>query len=162
MDTQKAKTVMAIVESPKGCGYKYDYEPEIQRFKLKKILPAGLVFPFDFGFIPNTKGEDGDPLDIIIISELASFPGCAIDCRIIGCIMAQQTERDGNSMRNDRFLAIPEVSMQFIDITEAEHLPGDIIKQVESFFKNYNQQAGKKFKVLEILNAAKAAKLVKL
>jgi len=57
MDNKKIKMVTAIVESPKGCGYKYDYEPAIRKFKLKKILPAGLVFPFDFGFVPDTKGR---------------------------------------------------------------------------------------------------------
>lgn len=161
MENKKLKIVTAVVESPKGCGYKYDFEPEINRFKLKKIMPAGLVFPFDFGFIPGTKGEDGDPLDIIVISELASFPGCAIDCRIIGAILAEQSERDGKSMRNDRFLAIAEVSQQFIEIGEAGDLPGGILEQIENFFKNYNRQAGKKFKVLEVLDATKAAKLIK-
>jgi len=161
MVNKKPKTVTAIVESPKGCGYKYDYEPGIRRFKLKKILPSGLVFPFDFGFVPGTKGEDGDPLDIIVISELASFPGCAIDCRIIGAIVAEQTERDGKSMRNDRFLGIPDVSQQFAEIGEAGALPGGILEQIENFFKNYNRQAGKKFKVLDILDAAKAVKLIK-
>ncbi|GAC1310761.1 MAG: inorganic diphosphatase [Mucilaginibacter sp.] len=155
------KTITAIVECPKGSGYKYDYEPKFKRFKLSKILPAGLVFPFDFGFIPRTKGEDGDPLDIIIISEMASFTGCAIDCRIIGAIKAEQTERDGKSMRNDRFLAIPHVSLQFASINEADQLPEGIMKQLESFFKNYNRQAGKKFKVLAQLNAAQATRLIK-
>jgi inorganic pyrophosphatase len=120
-----------------------------------------LVFPFDFGFIPGTKGEDGDPLDIIVISEMASFPGCVIDCRIIGAIKAEQTERDGKTMRNDRFLAIPDVSQQFITINEADDLPEGIMKQLENFFKNYNRQAGKKFKVLERLNSTQAARIIK-
>ena len=64
------QTLTAIVETPKGSAQKYDYDPKNKWFKLKKIMPAGMVFPFDFGFIPDTKGEDGDPLDIIIISEL--------------------------------------------------------------------------------------------
>jgi len=75
--------------------------------------------------------------------------------------MAEQTERDGKSMRNDRFLGIADVSQEFIDVNEAGQLPGGILKQLESFFKNYNRQAGKKFKVLEILDAAKAARLIK-
>jgi inorganic pyrophosphatase len=154
------KTVIAIIESPKGSGYKYDYEPKIKRFKLKKILPAGLVFPFDFGFIPDTKGEDGDPLDIIVISELASFPGCAMDCRIIGAIKAEQTEKNGETLRNDRFLGVPEVSHLFTDINDLKQLPEGIMMQVENFFKNYNQQAGKKFNVLERLNANQAAKII--
>jgi len=155
------KTVTAIIESPGGSAQKYDYDTWLSRIKLNKILPAGLVFPFDFGFIPDTKGEDGDPLDIIVISEIATFPGCAVDCRIIGAITAEQTERDGKAVRNDRFLAIAEVSQLFKEINEAKQLPQNILKQVESFFENYNQQSGKKFKVLERLDSSKAAGLVK-
>jgi inorganic pyrophosphatase len=152
--------INAIIESPKGSGHKYDYEPEMQCFKLKKILPAGLVFPFDFGFIPNTKGEDGDPLDVIVISEIKSFPGCCMDCRIIGSIKAEQTERNGDKMRNDRHLAIPDVSQLFKKVKEVDDLPEDIINQIENFFKNYNEQAGKKFEVLERLGAADAYHLI--
>lgn len=97
------KVVNAIIESPKGQGHKYDFEPETKFFKLMKVLPAGLVFPFDFGFIPKTKGEDGDPLDVVVISEIPTFPGCSMDCRIIGAITANQTEKDGETVRNDRF-----------------------------------------------------------
>ena len=106
------KTITAIVETPRGSAQKYDYDPKNKWFELSKIMPAGMVFPFDFGFIPNTKGEDGDPLDIIIISELKSFPGCVMKCRIIGAITAEQTEK-GETVRNDRFLAVPEVSQIF-------------------------------------------------
>jgi inorganic pyrophosphatase len=68
------EVVTAIIECPKGSNHKLDYNHKNNRFKLSKILPAGLVFPFDFGSIPGTQGEDGDPLDIIIISEITGFP----------------------------------------------------------------------------------------
>jgi inorganic pyrophosphatase len=155
------ETVTVIVESPKGSGHKYDYEPELKCFKLKKIMPAGMVFPFDFGFIPDTIGEDGDPLDVIVLSEIASFPGCCMDCRIIGAIKASQTEHDGETVRNDRFLAVPEVSNLFADITSIHHMPNGILEQIEQFFKNYNELAGKQFEVLERLDAEKAYQLIK-
>ncbi|MBS7564064.1 inorganic diphosphatase [Mucilaginibacter sp. Bleaf8] len=154
------KPVMAIIESPKGSGHKYDYEPDLKCFKLAKVMPAGLVFPFDFGFIPNTKGEDGDPLDVIVISEIETFPGCCMDCRIIGCIKAEQTEEDGETVRNDRFLAVPEVSQLFKEINAYDHLPEGIITQIENFFKNYNDQAGKKFKVLDRLGPQDAYNVI--
>ena len=150
-----------MIESPKGSDHKYDYEPELKRFKLNKILPAGLVFPFDFGMIPDTKGEDGDPLDIMVISEITSFPGCLIDCRIIGALKVEQTERNGETMRNDRFIGIPDVSQLYTDIKELAQLPESIINQLEAFFRNYNEQAGKRFKVLERLNAQAAYQLIK-
>lgn len=154
------ETITAIVETPKGSAQKYDYDRKNKWFTLKKIMPAGMVFPYDFGFIPNTKGEDGDPLDIIIISELKSFPGCAMCCRVIGAITAEQTEQ-GKTVRNDRFLAIPEASHMFKDVQSIEDLPKDVIDQLQKFFINYNEEAGKKFKPIKNIDAEEAYKLIK-
>ena len=157
---EQPKTVTSMVESPKGFNQKFEYEPQERRFRLSKILPAGLVFPFDFGMIPGTKGEDGDPLDVIVISEAATFPGCMIDCRIIGAFQAEQTERDGKTMRNDRFLGIPVVSQLFPEVSELAQLPESILNQLEHFFKNYNEQAGKEFRVITRLSATEALQLI--
>jgi inorganic pyrophosphatase len=157
---EQPKTVIVMVESPKGFNQKFEYEPQERRFRLSKILPAGLVFPFDFGMIPGTKGEDGDPLDMIVISEAATFPGCMIDCRIIGAFQAEQTERDGKTMRNDRFLGIPVVSQLFPEVSELAQLPESILNQLEHFFKNYNEQAGKEFRVITRLSATEALQLI--
>jgi inorganic pyrophosphatase len=154
------QTIEVIVETPKGSAQKYDYDPENQWFKLKKVMPAGMVFPFDFGFIPGTKGEDGDPLDIIVISELKSFPGCCMECRVIGGITAEQTEK-GKTVRNDRFLAVPEASQLFSKIKSIEDLPEEVIDQLEKFFINYNEEEGKKFTPLKRIDAKKAYDLIK-
>src|ERR1700743_930413 len=153
------KIITAMVESPKGFNQKFDFDPEEQRFRLNKILPAGLMFPFVFGMIPGTKGEDGDPLDIVVIDENGTFPGCLVECRLIGALQAEQTERDGKTVRNDRFLAIPIVSQIFPDIDDLHQLPDNLINQLEHFFRNYNEQAGKQFRVTARLNAAQAANL---
>jgi len=153
-------TVTAIIESPKGSGQKYDFEPEMKLFKLVKILPAGMVFPFDFGFIPDTLGEDGDPLDIIVISEFQSFTGCVMECRIVGAIKAFQTERNGEKMRNDRFLGVPVVSELFRDVNNIDQLPERIIDQLRNFFKNYNEQAGKEFDPFETIAADESMGLI--
>lgn len=157
---KKPKIVTAMVESPKGMNQKFDFDPQESRFRLNKVLPAGLVFPFDFGMIPGTKGEDGDPLDIIIVAENGTFPGCLIDCRLIGALKAEQTERDGKTMRNDRLIGVPDASQQFADIGTLEDLPDAVINQLEHFFRNYNAQAGKEFKVTGRLNSVQAAKLL--
>lgn len=149
-------SIAVVIETPKGSAQKYDWDEDLRLFKLNKILPAGLQFPFDFGFIPGTKGGDGDPLDVIVISEIKSFPGCAMDVRIIGVITADQTERDGITVRNDRFLCIPDVSQLFKDVQSLKDLPEDILNQLEAFFKNYNEQAGKKFEPLQRLDAEEA------
>ncbi len=153
--------ITVIIESPKGTSTKYDYLPETKQFKLSKMLPAGLTWPFDFGFIPDTIGDDGDPLDIIIVSETTGFPGCLVDCRIIGAFKVVQTERNGTAVRNDRFVGVPVVTHLYADVNELAQLPEAILNQLEAFFKNYNEQAGKKFEVLERLYAADAAALIR-
>jgi len=151
-----------VIETPKGSSQKYDYVPNTPFFKLKKILPSGMVFPYDFGFVPDTKGEDGDPLDVIVISEFNSFPGIIIKCRIIGGIKAEQSENeDGKKMiRNDRFIAVPTCSNIFQDIKEVKELPKQIMTDLEDFFIDYNKLEGKKFKVLKMMDADEARKLV--
>jgi inorganic pyrophosphatase len=154
------KTIQVVVETPGGSLEKYDYEPSSGFFKLNKIMPAGLVFPFDFGFIPGTKGGDGDPLDVLVMSEIQTFTGCAVDCRVIGGIMARQTERDGSRMRNDRIVAVPEVSVQYAAIKTLNDLPKILTDQLTAFFENYNAQAGKKFTPVKRLTPAQADKIV--
>jgi inorganic pyrophosphatase len=72
----------------------------------KSILPAGAFFPYDFGSIPMTYAEDGDALDVLVISEVPSFAGCLITGKLIGAISGEQTEKE-KTMRNDRLLAVP-------------------------------------------------------
>ncbi|MBK0378482.1 inorganic diphosphatase [Mucilaginibacter segetis] len=157
---KKQETITVLIESPKGYRQKFDYDPESGRMKLSKLLPEGLVFPFDFGMIPGTEGEDGDPLDIIVLSENGTFPGCLADCRVIGALTAEQTERDGKKIRNDRYIGISLVSQHFAGITTLADLPENILPQLEAFFENYNTQAGKRFRVLERLDAAAANRLL--
>jgi inorganic pyrophosphatase len=155
-------SVDVIIETPKGSAQKYDYVPGSPFFKLKKILPSGMVFPYDFGFIPDTKGEDGDPLDVIVISEFNSFPGVIIKCRIIGGITAEQSEeRDKKKMiRNDRFLAVPKCSNIFEKVQEIDDLPDQITDDLEAFFIDYNKLQDKKFKALAKIGAKEARQLI--
>jgi inorganic pyrophosphatase len=154
--------VDVVIETPKGSAQKYDYVPNTPFFKLSKILPSGMVFPYDFGFIPKTKGEDGDPLDVIVISEFNSFPGIIIKCRIIGGIKAEQSEEKNSKkmIRNDRFLAIPKCSSIFQDVEKMDDLPKQIINELEEFFVDYNKLEGKKFKALEKISIKEAERLI--
>src|SRR3954468_8353415 len=95
----------AVIETPKGSRNKFDYDPKEKVFSLAKVLPQGLVFPYDFGFIPQTKGEDGDPLDVLVLLSEPVPAGCVVDCRLIGAILATQRENHGKPIRNDRFIA---------------------------------------------------------
>ncbi len=154
--------VDVIIETPKGSAEKYDYIPDTPFFKLSKILPSGMVFPYDFGFIPNTKGEDGDPLDVIVISEFNSFPGVVIKCRIIGALTAEQAKeaKSKKMIRNDRFVAIPKCSNIFQDVKELQNLPKRTTDQLEEFFVDYNKLESKKFKPLGKVDRKAAWRLI--
>ena len=75
----KKSTCQAIIETPKGCRNKFDYDPESTLFMLGGLLPEGMIFPFDFGFIPSTLGEDGDPVDILVLMDAPAHVGCLIE-----------------------------------------------------------------------------------
>jgi inorganic pyrophosphatase len=144
-----------IIETPKGSRQKYSFDTALRLFRFNKVLAAGLVFPFDFGFIPDTKGEDGDPLDVMVISEYQGFPGCVMDCRIIGCMQAEQTASK-KSIRNDRYLAILKQSRLYEQVNSIEQLPTQLITEIELFFTTYLHAEGKEVKFIGQLNARQA------
>ncbi len=82
-----------VIETPRRSRNKYSYDPECDCMQLSTVLPEGMVFPYDFGFIPSTLGEDGDPLDILILMDEPVLPGCVIRARLVGAIEAKQKER---------------------------------------------------------------------
>lgn len=141
----KKNTIDVVVETPKGCRNKYTYDKKAKAFRLAKILPAGAVFPFDFGFIPDTKGGDGDPLDVLLVMDEPAYPGCVVECRIIGALKAEQQERDGTVTRNDRLVGVAAVSDMYRDIQDVLDLNKAVRSQIEHFFISYNEQAGKRF-----------------
>jgi inorganic pyrophosphatase len=137
-----------IIETPKGSQNKYDFNPQYRVFALKKTLPMGCDFPFDFGFVPNTKGEDGDPLDVLVLMEESSFPGCLIECRIVGILEAEQKEKGERPIRNDRIIAIADNSMLFKGIDDIKELNENLVRQIEDFFIDYNKGEGREFRPL--------------
>jgi len=159
--SKKKVTVDIVIETPKGCRNKYAYDEETKKFRLKKILPAGAVFPFDFGFIPDTKGEDGDPLDVLVIMDEPAYPGCIVECRIIGALKAKQTEKNREVEENDRLIAVSIVSNNYSDVIELKHVNKNTLDEIEHFFVSYNEQAGKKFEPLGWANSTKAMQLIK-
>src|SRR5690349_4075317 len=142
----KKRTCRAIIETPKGCRNKFDYDPESGLFMLGGLLPEGMMFPFDFGFLPSTLGDDGDPLDIMVLMDAPAHPGCLIEVRLIGIITAEQTE-DGKTESNDRLVGVAVHSYHHEDIETIDDVSKTLLSQVEEFFISYNKQHGKKFKV---------------
>jgi len=150
-----------VIETPKGSRNKYAYDEESKMFRLKKILPAGAVFPFDFGFIPQTKGGDGDPLDVLVIMDEPAYPGCVVECRIIGALKAKQTEINQKVEENDRLIAVSVVSNTYSDVTELKDVNKKTLDEIQHFFISYNEQAGKKFEPIGWVHGKEAMQLFK-
>jgi inorganic pyrophosphatase len=119
-----------------------------------------MIFPFDFGFIPSTLGDDGDPLDVLVLMDAPAHVGCLIDVRLVGVIDAKQTER-GKTERNDRLLGAAVHSYQHRDITSVKDVSQTLLSQIEEFFISYNRQRGKEFKVISKNGPKKAIKMLK-
>jgi inorganic pyrophosphatase len=152
-------TVNVVVETPKGSRHKYKHLPELDVMTLDKVLPQGHVFPFDFGFIPGTKCEDGDPLDVLVLLDDAVFPGCVVKCRLIGAIEAMQTV-GRKTFRNDRLVATPLRSIDFAKVRQLRELNPALRKQIKLFFVSYNIAQGRRFKPLREVGPEAARKLL--
>jgi inorganic pyrophosphatase len=150
-----------IIETPKGSRNKFNFDPERGVFKLGGVLPAGAVFPFDFGFVPDTLGEDGDPLDVLLLMDEPAFAGCLVSCRLVGVIEANQTERDQETMRNDRLIAVASNSYTHRHIRELQDLSDNLLEEIEHFFVSYNEIKGKKFEPLHRRGANAALQVVR-
>lgn len=159
LDTYDGEALTVVIETAKGSQNKFTYEPRFGAFVLSGVLPAGAVFPFDFGFVPSTLGEDGDPLDILILMDAPAFAGCIVPSRLIGAIQAEQTE-DRKTERNDRLLAVAANSITHKSIKSLNGVSEDLLGQVEHFFVSYNQVKGKKFVPIGRVGPAAARRLV--
>lgn len=139
--------VQVIIETPAGSRNKFAFDPEQSIFALKKVLPAGMVFPYDFGFLPQTKAEDGDPIDVLLLMDEPVFPGCSVRARLIGVIEGEQL--DGKKkVRNDRLVAVAEANHMYANIQKLKDLPDKWIQELEDFFVNYHNLEGKKYQLL--------------
>jgi inorganic pyrophosphatase len=149
----------AVIECPKGVSGKFTYEPQIEAFELKRLLPDGMVFPLDFGFIPQTLAEDGDPLDIMVFTDQPTPIGVVLAVRLIGIMEAEQTV-DGRTYRNDRLLAVAETSRLFSTLKRPDDLDPALLENLTRFWINYQAARGVDFKVLDVGDGEKAVALV--
>lgn len=149
-----------IVETPKGRRNKYKFDEERGLFKLNKVLPAGAVFPFDFGFVPSTRGEDGDPVDVLVLMDEPAFVGCLVVARLVGVIEAEQTE-EGETKRNDRLIAVAEESDAHRDVRALGDLSATLLDEIEHFFASYQAREGHEFKPVGRYGPERAERLVR-
>lgn len=156
-----SNTVRVVIETTRGSRNKYSYRSAEGIFLLKKVLPEGHVFPFDFGFIPRTRGEDGDPLDVLVMMDEPAFPGCVVEARVIALLQARQSE-GRKTFRNDRFVAVADRSVLYRRFKDVRDLTPEIREQVEHFFVSYNELAGKTFQPLKWVGARQARNAIEI
>ena len=154
----ETKLVNVVIDTPRGSRNKFKYDEKLRCFKLSRILPAGLSFPYDFGSIPRTRGADGDALDVLVIIEEPTFPGCLLQVKLIGVIGARQIEK-GKSIRNDRLVGVPQTPVNKPRITRLTQL-GAELDEIEHFFVAYNEIQGRTLKPTGRLGADKAQALL--
>ncbi|HEV7220003.1 MAG: inorganic diphosphatase [Terriglobales bacterium] len=159
-DADDKELLQVIIETPKGSRNKYAFDPDQGIFALKKVLPAGMAFPYDFGFIPSTLGDDGDPLDVLVLMDEPAFSGCLLKCRIIGVIEGEQGET-GDKIRNDRIVAIERANHRWADVKVVDDLGKKFLEELEEFFVNYHDLSGEKYKLLGAKGPGEARKLIK-
>ncbi|HEX5236764.1 MAG TPA: inorganic diphosphatase [Silvibacterium sp.] len=157
---KKSGLLQVIVETPAGSRNKFAYDPEQGIFALKKVLPAGMAFPYDFGFLPRTIAPDGDPIDVLLLMDEPAYPGCLVSSRLIGVIEGEQL--DGKKkIRNDRLLAVAEANHRYSNIKKLTDLPSKWTKELQDFFVNYHSLEGKEYRLLGCRGAVIAMRLIK-
>lgn len=154
------ENINAIIETPKGSRNKYVYDDVTEFFKLKKALPAGMMFPFDFGFIPSTIAEDGDPMDILVLTDAPTYAGCLVECKVLGVIKVEQ-EKKGEKVRNDRVVAVQLDSRDFSSANNLDQLPDGLMKEIVHFFASYNNVSDDVFTHLGNDGPAVAVELIR-
>jgi inorganic pyrophosphatase len=141
--------VVVVVETPRGSGNKLKFDPDLGAYRIDRTLPAGMSFPFDFGFVPQTVAADGDPLDVIVLLDAPAFPGCVVLTRLIGVLEAEQ--RDGGEerwMRNDRLVAVAGGPKGHASLRSLRDVDPFLLDSIGAFFENYHRQDGGAFRVV--------------
>lgn len=153
--------VYVVVETPRGSRAKLDYDPKLKSFTLSKSLLAGLTYPYDWGFLPRTKAQDGDPLDVMVMHDAATFPGLVLTCKIIGVLQVEQHSNGKKSERNDRIFAVPRGSHAEKDFSDVRELSSAMREELEKFFVATDELEDKKLKILGWKGPKAAFKAVK-
>jgi len=118
-----------------------------------------MTFPYDFGFVPSTKAEDGDPTDVLVLMDEAAFPGCLLKCRVVGIIEGQQGKKNKGE-RNDRIVAIEEANHSYAHIRHIKELGRKFVRELEEFFVNYHELDGKKYRILDVKGPAEGRRRI--
>jgi inorganic pyrophosphatase len=155
LDPKAPQIVDAVIEIPKLSRNKYEYDKESEVFRLDRVLHSPLHYPVDYGLIPQTYEEDGDPVDIMIFGDEPSHQGSVVKVRPIGLLRMLDEGRP-----DDKVLAVPIGNPRFREVHELGDLPAHLLKELEHFFSVYKELEGKETKVLKWQGAAAARKAI--
>lgn len=128
----------AIVETPRGSRNKYEFDPASESIRLDRVLFSSVHYPGDYGFVVGTKCGDGDPLDVLILVEEPTFPGCRVRVRPIGVLLMEDEAGD-----DEKILAVPQGDPRFAEVNNLSDLPHHWLTEVENFFATYKVLEGK-------------------
>jgi inorganic pyrophosphatase len=137
------ETIYVVIESPKGTENKYEYDVKKQAIVLDRVLYSAVHFPGDYGFLPRTLDEDGDPLDSLVLVTTPTFPGCIITARPIGLLRMLDNEK-----QDDKILAVPTGDPRHAGYHDIGDLPEHILKEIAYLFETYKYLEGKKVEIL--------------
>jgi inorganic pyrophosphatase len=158
--SEKSELIHVVVETPKDAQYKLKYDEEMQIFRVHKALPLGLTFPFNFGFVPSTKGGDGDPLDVLLLGTQVLPAGAVALAKLISVLEAEQVENN-KKQRNDRLIAVPIDAVSGKPMQPGLEFAAVLKTAIVEFFVHYNQLQGKRFRSLGFASARKAIQTVR-
>lgn len=150
--------MLVFVEIPKGSSQKYEFDEEEKAIKLDRALYGPMYFPFEYGFIKGTKGEDGDPLDCVLLTSFPTFPGCLVDAEPIGLL-----EMEDEAGIDTKIIAVPKpkIDPRFEEIKDVSDLSEHTKKEIKEFFENYkNLEPGKWVKVKDFKPKSEAEKTI--
>ena len=131
--------IYAVIENPTGTKNKYEYDKEKQSVVLDRVLHSAVHYPGDYGFIPQAYYEDGDPMDILVLTTHATFPGCVIECRPIGIMYM-----DDGGEQDDNIIAVPTEDPRWDGVTSLDDLSNHKVEEISEFFKTYKNLEPKK------------------
>jgi inorganic pyrophosphatase len=147
--------VNGIIEIPKGSRAKYEIDKDSGLIKLDRVIYASMYFPLNYGFIPQTLGDDGDPLDIVVLTQVSVVPLCLIPSRVIGVMrMVDRGQAD------DKIIAVALQDASVNDFNEARQLPDHLKVELKHFFENYKTLENKKVVVDEFQSKQKAMEII--
>jgi inorganic pyrophosphatase len=153
---------LAVIEGARGTRSKFKFDPDRELFIHDKSLPRGLAYPLDFGFIPGTRAEDGDPIDILVLMDEPAFPGAIVPARVVGALEAEQIDEESPApVRNDRIVAVACKSVDFGRIADLDDLPDGLMDSIEAFFVTTGALRGRTFRPLRRVRARTAKQLIR-